>query len=438
MNTGEIPMNSTGWNSKVNILFRLCFIFFSLHMLLFALNFLIGIFTLSGQGLHFLTFFQLANQASYLAVCLLIAVLATVVWSYYKHDTAYYRALDYWIRVIVRYRLAIGMFAYGWIKLFPLQMPTPTLSDLNTAYGDFLPWKIYWLTTGAASGGYESALGALEIIAGGLLLFRRTTSFGALLALLMLTNALGVNIAYQTGQYAFCLLLILAAIFLIAPDIPRLYRLLVLEQPARARKNPVPVSGRGLRITNGLRMIVAFGMVGYAYLVYTAYLRGPHLLPEGNGVNELYGYYEVTDFEWNGALVPYSLTDRNRWQNVVFEKWPTVSIKRAAAVPMDWTKEGFGTTGNLDRNYEGAGTVGRHYFHYTADTIHRVLHLQNKNIHQRNERWDLRYVVDSDGGLTLAGTEASGDSVRMTLRKVNRRYLLWEGRRRPIQLSVFN
>ncbi|ULT40375.1 hypothetical protein KRR40_37110 [Niabella defluvii] len=66
-----------------------------------------------------------------------------------------FKSLDYdkwyyWLRVLLRYRLAVAAISYGLIKLFPLQMPYPSLGNLHTAYGDFLPWKIYFHTTAIA------------------------------------------------------------------------------------------------------------------------------------------------------------------------------------------------------------------------------------------------------------------------------------------------
>lgn len=424
-------------DKTLKILFRFCFVFFASHVLLFTLNGLVGISTLIGHELTFLRLFDLANYAGLLPWCLILAGFVVSVWTYYDGSSTRYAVLEYWIRLAVRFRLSVAMFAYGFIKLFPIQMPSPTLSDLNTAYGDFLPWKIFWLTTASASGGYQSALGVLEIVAGLLLLYRLGTPFGALLALLTLTNVLGVSVAYQTGQYAFPLFLIAAAVFLIASDLPRLYRLLVLERPAKASRSHNAWSGQQIRIKQGFRTAFVLVVCIYACLVYADYRRGSYLLPQGQGIDELYGYYEVTEFEMNGRSIPFTLTDPDRWQNVVFEQWTTISVKRASPVLMDWTTTGFGASSDLDRNYEAAGTIGRHYFHYDADTVSHTLYLQNKNKHHRLERWRLRYATGPDGELTLAGTTEGSDSVRMKLKKIDRRYLLREGRRRPIELSIF-
>src|SRR5690606_19199876 len=126
-----------GMDKALRILFRYCFAFFSWHILLFTLNGLEGMSVVFRQKRSVLLLFDLANYAHYLPWCRVLAGIVTVVWTYCFRGPIRYDVLDYWIRLAVRYRLAVGMFAYGFIKLFPIQMPSPTLSDLNTAYGDF-------------------------------------------------------------------------------------------------------------------------------------------------------------------------------------------------------------------------------------------------------------------------------------------------------------
>ncbi len=72
---------------------------------------------------------------------LVVALAGAVLWTRYdKGRTGEYRDLYYWLRVALRYRLAIGVIGYGFVKLFfLLQIPYPSLSNLHTDYGQFLP-----------------------------------------------------------------------------------------------------------------------------------------------------------------------------------------------------------------------------------------------------------------------------------------------------------
>src|SRR5690606_15888011 len=76
----------------------------------------------------------------------LIALLVAAIWTILSRNSKRreYNVLYYWLRVIVRYRIALGLIAFGYIKFFPMQMPFPSISNLNTEFGDYAPFKLYW------------------------------------------------------------------------------------------------------------------------------------------------------------------------------------------------------------------------------------------------------------------------------------------------------
>jgi len=74
----------------------------------------------------------------------------------------------------------LGLIAFGFIKFFPMQMPFPSLANLNTDIGEYAPFKLYWQIVGV-SYKYEIFLGFLEIAAGSLLFFRPTVVIGAII-----------------------------------------------------------------------------------------------------------------------------------------------------------------------------------------------------------------------------------------------------------------
>jgi hypothetical protein len=79
---------------------------------------------------------------------LTLAAVACLVWSILDRRRASYARLLYWLRTIVRYYLATVALSYGIIKLFALQMPFPTISQLATPLGDLLPMRLSWLFIG--------------------------------------------------------------------------------------------------------------------------------------------------------------------------------------------------------------------------------------------------------------------------------------------------
>jgi hypothetical protein len=136
----------------------------------------------------------------------------------------------------------------------------------------------------------------------------------------------------------------------------------------------------------------------------------------------------------NRDTLAYSKTDAHRWQDVVFEKWSTLTIKDNRPVEIDKTSgEGYHEK-DIDRNYELAGFAGRHYFYYEADTVNQILHLQNKNARLRSEQMLLSYSRPNDSTIVLSGLNEQRDSVHVVLEKINKKYMMLEGRRHPVKI----
>ena len=130
----------------------------------------------------------------------------------------------------VRYYIAQAALSYGIIKLFALQMPFPSLSLLSTPLGDLLPMRFSWVFIGY-SVPYEFFSGAMETVAGLLLLYRRTITAGLFAATGAFMNVVMINLAYDVPVKLFASHLLFACLFLLALDAKRLLRLLVLNQP---------------------------------------------------------------------------------------------------------------------------------------------------------------------------------------------------------------
>jgi hypothetical protein len=77
---------------------------------------------------------------------------------------------------------------------------------------------------------YQFLAGLIETTAGLLLLFRRTATLGSLVALPALVSVLMVNIAYDTWLKIVAAHLMLFSIFILSPNISRLYRFFILKQ----------------------------------------------------------------------------------------------------------------------------------------------------------------------------------------------------------------
>jgi hypothetical protein len=151
-------------------------------------------------------------------------------------------------------------------------------------------------------------------------------------------------------------------------------------------------------------------------------------------LDNAYGYYNVKEFRFKGQVIPYSPTDPNRWQDVIFEKWSTISININRPVQIDLSNGNDLHENDIDRNYEIAGLGGRHYFYYGLDTVNHRLALQNKNKNHRSQKFLLNYERPDNNTIILSGVNENQDSVYAVLNKVDKKYMMFEGRRKPVKL----
>jgi hypothetical protein len=432
------------WSPLEKTAFRFFFAFFILLILPLDPYFFSSSF--SGGTDFFFGMFALANyvpafisrDAGMQCVDLLfiggLSFIITLFWSWKQAAAPNYINLFHFLRAVLRYKLAAVLLVYAFIKIFPLQVPYPTLSELNTQYGDFTPAKIFELTVGVAKANYQQAIGLAELAAALLLIFRRTATLGAITAAGLQLNVVLAAFAYKTGDQLYSSYLFLIAIFILAYDLPRIYRLL-MEKPVLPNQQKLALKD-GWQKKARLYFKAFFLIFGcfYAISAYSKYQEGSYALPQTATLRDADGFYNVEEFKLNNVVIPYSLTHPQRWKNVVFEKWGTLSIDQAPDFPIDPYWAGVKKLDAIDRTFESSGTSGRKFFAYQVDESKQVLHLQNKNKQSRDEKFTLQYNRPDDQTIIVSGVNASADSLYAVLKKVDKKYLLLEGRRKPIKL----
>lgn len=436
------------WKSYENVLFRFFFIYFLLQVLPLDPRFyaelfnaeegypLYGyIFNISRYAPHFYT-----GQESFLnwAVIAVIALSGTAIWSVLDKRRTEYHSLYYWLRVILRYRLALGVIGYGFIKVYPMQSPFPSLSNLNTNYGDLSSWKIFSMTLGIVPG-YESFLGWVEILAGLLLLYRQTATIGAFLVIVYTGNVFLANLAYEGGEYVYAFYLIAIAIFLLAYDVLRLYTLFGLEKPTPPNLFKPHFEGKlkSIRLALKSAFVVIFLLV-YGFATQRGFQTDPYQYPRTAGLPDASGIYEVAEFRLNDSLIPYSAVDSLRWKDVVFEKWATLSVRSNRPVILDSTNIETIRIADSKRLYEISGAAGRHYYSYEIDSVRNVLRLQNKNKNHPDDKIELNFTRPNANQIILSGRNSRAETIYVVLNKKDKKYLFEEaakqGRTKALEL----
>ena len=161
-----------------------------------------------------------------------IAAIAALIWSFLDRRRPDYRILYAWLRLLVRFTLAFTLLAYGFAKVYPLQFRSLSLSTLTENYGESSPMGLLWTFMGA-SVVYTKFCGLAEVLGGLLLLFRRTTTIGALVAVGALSNVVMLNFCYDVPVKLYSTHLLLMALFLLIPDAAALTRFFLLSETSQ-------------------------------------------------------------------------------------------------------------------------------------------------------------------------------------------------------------
>ena len=157
-----------------------------------------------------------------LGIMFVVAVVATLIWTALDRRRKAYPTLFAWFRFIIRLTLGVSMFVYGMSKLFPLQMAPPSLAVLNEPLGNTSPMTLLWTLIGL-NPGYEMVCGGAEVIAGLLILFRRTALLGALITAFVTTNIVLYNFFFDVPVKIYAAQLLLMALVVIVPDMRSLF-----------------------------------------------------------------------------------------------------------------------------------------------------------------------------------------------------------------------
>ncbi|MDP2386691.1 MAG: hypothetical protein Q8M29_10000 [Bacteroidota bacterium] len=126
------------------------------------------------------------------------------------------------IRTLLIYFLAMQLLKYGFDKLFKTQFYLPEPNTLYTPFGMLDKDILYWSTVGV-SHGYNVFSGLLEIIAGLLILFRRTRILGLMFAIAILLHICALNFSFDISVKLFSLFLLFISTVLLSPYIKSIH-----------------------------------------------------------------------------------------------------------------------------------------------------------------------------------------------------------------------
>jgi len=214
---------------------------------------------------------------------------------------------------VLRYWLAMNMWAYGLAKVFDVQFYAPPLTRLIHPAGELSPMGLLWTFMGY-SRPYTMFAGFAECAAGALLLARRTTTLGALIACAVMANVVMLNFSYDVGVKLHSSSLLIAAIALVVPDARRLIGA-VLGGGVPAKPVAVRDPSRFARARSVAAWVVVLAYVGVLVMQNASYAR----IVANDHRSPLVGMYDVDAFVRDGETVPLDPARGERWREVAFD-----------------------------------------------------------------------------------------------------------------------
>lgn len=211
------------------------------------------------------------------------------------------------LHYLLRVMLAVQLLAYGWSKVFLIQMGTLDFQDLLVQYGEMSPMGLLWRFM-QYSPPVQILAGAAEVAAAALLLLRRTAGLGALLGLIDMAIVFGLNLAFDVPVKQLSLAMALGCLLVLTPYLPRYVRLAgngAVPPGPLPRAIPWPAVAR---VTAWLGPILAVGLVAGSGVAVGRWMGATTV-----GESPLAGVYRVTTDSRPPAA---QLGQDTRWQQV--------------------------------------------------------------------------------------------------------------------------
>ncbi|QKJ31613.1 hypothetical protein HQ865_18195 [Mucilaginibacter mali] len=389
------------WSISQKILFRFAFLFFALFIFFFpnagapGLNQLYDLYIIPMHNLMvwmaahvfhltrpLTVFTNGSGDTTYdwlvlfmVAIC---SVIGAAIWTALSKGQMSYDRLYYWMIIVLRYYVGITMLAYGSVKVVQLQFPAPTPWRLIEPYGNSSPFTLAWTFMGY-SRGYNYFTGIAEVSCGILLLFKRTSLFGAVIAFTVAANITAINFCFDVPVKIVASALLLMVTVILLKDMQRFIDFFFLN------KTTGPANLTPRRFQKKWKNITLI-VVKYVLIVYVTLSNVDNMISGyhnyGMGVKHpvLYGVFNTKSFVLNKDTIAPLTTDTTRWRLLQI-----TSFGRAAVVMMN----------DSAKNYS-----------YKADTAKKTITLGDMK--DTTCKYVFNYTLSKDSVLRMDGIGPAG------------------------------
>jgi hypothetical protein len=165
------------------------------------------------------------------------------------------------------------------------------------------------------SKGYNIFIGGAEVLAGILLFFKRTTLFGALIAMTVMMNVSAMNFAYDIPVKIFSVNLVIMTAWVAWNDMGRLINFFFLNKTAQPATLAMPLQTKWKKILQ--RSLKILAIIFALYSTLWSSINASRKYGDNAPKPLLYGIYDVEAFVRKGDTIPPILTDTIRWKRLI-------------------------------------------------------------------------------------------------------------------------
>lgn len=263
----------------------------------------------TGSGDTLMTYL---SQFVFLSGSIFFAVLIAL----FRKIEVFFVKLEPFIKLLLKYWLASTLIFYGVSKFLPVQMSGLSLIQLVQSYGDMSPMGVLWRFMGL-SPYYQSFTGLVELLAGLFLCFRFTYLLGLTLGFLAFSQVFALNLFFDVPVKLPSFHYLLAFVYLLLPYSRQFLNFFLLQKPT------MPIVPSSLLFDKKYSLYSnIFKYMFVVYILYIAiyinfsYFKQTYLDPNP----ALYGIYSVEEISVNKKVIEPLLSNKDRWQYVIFDK----------------------------------------------------------------------------------------------------------------------
>lgn len=243
-----------------------------------------------------------------LLVIFILSIILSIIISIADRKRKNYQQLYLFTIVLARYYVAFTMLAYGFAKVFEGQFPSLAYYSLEKKFGDMSPMGVLW-TFMETSRAYTFFGGLMEVTGGLLLLFRRTKTLGALVAVAVMMNVAILNFAYDVPVKIFSTNIVLLCIFMLTYEWKKFYNFFILHKSEILNYNKLRVRKKWMLIT--LRSVKGLLIAGLLYMFFIT-----PLMKQPDEKIPLEGVYSTELFVLNNDTLPANSWNSRRWNKM--------------------------------------------------------------------------------------------------------------------------